>query len=134
MQEAQQIWSTIKMKKTPPRLIIIKALKTTDKMNAVKVPREKTHITYRGIKIKIKQIYHWKQCNWKDSWTSLKYWRKNTMQNSIYSKIPFENKGQMKTLQIYTQRKLTTAKLHSKKMLKEAFQAKGKLYHIKIWV
>ena len=55
------------------------------------------------------------------------------MQNSIYSKIPFENKGQMKTLQIYTQRYLTTAKLHSKKMLKEAFQAKGKLYHIKIW-
>lgn len=58
MQEAQQILSTIKMKKTPPRLIIIKAIKTTDKMNAVKVPREKAHVTYRGIKIKIKQIYH----------------------------------------------------------------------------
>ena len=49
------------MKKTPPRLIIIKVLKTTDKMNVVKVPREKTHITYKGIKIKIKQISHWKQ-------------------------------------------------------------------------
>lgn len=63
MQEAQQICSTRKMKKTLPRLIIIKVLKTTDKMNAVKVPREKTHITYIGIKIKIKQISHWKQCN-----------------------------------------------------------------------
>ena len=30
-------------------------------MNVVKVPREKTHITYKGIKIKIKQISHWKQ-------------------------------------------------------------------------
>lgn len=46
------------MKKTPPRLIIIKVLKTTDKMNVVKVPREKTHITYKGIKIKIKQTEH----------------------------------------------------------------------------
>lgn len=44
IQEAQQIQSTRNMKKTPPRTIGIKVLKTSDNGKLVKAAKEKRHI------------------------------------------------------------------------------------------
>lgn len=103
--EAQQMPHRINLKKSMPRHIILKFMKTKDKEKNLELASEKWHLSYRGKTTCVTANFSSKTMEARKKF--FKYWKKRTVQPESYTQQKYPSRTKGKSINSHVKEKLT---------------------------